>query len=550
LFQAQVQSQHPDAAVTFALASSAAADITDDYVREDVLCFLATVQAQTGEWTEVQTTINAISNKGLRAKALSALAQAQAQAGLWTEAQTSIDAITEDKERAESLSVLAQSQAQAGLWTESQTTIDAITEDKERAESLSVLAQAQAQERHPEASISFALAATFANIPNDSSHNYSLKELAVAQAQSGLWAEAQTTINVITDNRRRAEALRDLAVAQTQARHPDAGINFALAASAAAASTENSYPSRNYLLKELAVAQARAGLWIEAQTTIDTITEDKEHADVLRTLAAAQAQAGLWTEAQTTIDTITEDKEHAVALRALAAAQAQAGLWTEAQTSIDTITEDKERAESLSVLAQSQAQAGLWTEAQTTIDAITDEVERAESLSALAAATFALAATTAAAITEDSSLSRSYAFKKLALGQAQAGLWTEAHATITTITDDWTRTQALSALAQMQAQAGHPDVSATFALAATTAASLRYVGESALLLEDLHKTLLQIGHTAAVRQSIVTAWRMATTYKDLLSLAKIAYPLLSTDSVLGQEMVAAFTWVDDQLREI
>ena len=111
---------------------------------------LATVQSQTGQFSEALYTANLIKDEYCRSEALSSIAQAQAQAGQFSMALDTTNLIKEERRRYKALTEIAETQAQAGQdATHTLLMVLEIAsqiEDKEvRYRALSKIAQAQAQ---------------------------------------------------------------------------------------------------------------------------------------------------------------------------------------------------------------------------------------------------------------------------------------------------------------------------------------------------------------------------------------------------------------------
>jgi hypothetical protein len=592
-------------------AHTAATAIIHVGSRTRALFHLAAAQIQAGLWDNASTTAAAITDAENRARILCDLAEAQAEsqhpgaAATFALAAATIDSLPYDSQRPSALFRLAAAQSQtqhpdaAATFALAAATIDAIDNQRARAYALSILAAAQSQAQHPDATATFALAAATTDaIDNQRARNYALSTLAAAQVKAGLWTEAQTTAAAITDEVYHARALSALAKAQTKA-----GL---WTEAQTTAFTINIKVNSAYALRDLAQAQAKAGLWAEAQTIATIINHETVRVSALCQLAGTQTEAqhpdatATFALVAATIDSLPYDSQRSSALSTLAAAQAQArhpdaaATFDLATTATAAITNTREHASVLSHLAAAQIQAGLWDDASTTAAAITDAENRAHVLCDLAeaqaeaqhpgaAATFALAAATIDVLPYDSQ--RPSALFRLAAAQSQAqhpdaaATFALVTATTDTITDVFIRAGALMDLARVQAQAQHPDAAATFALAAATTdaipnilmrsasrqrlavfqAETGFRWEATIGTDDdraraaslsaLHSALSEAGSIPAVRQSVMAVWRGTTTRTELLTLAAIAHPLLSTDPDLGQEIVAAFAWVDDQLRE-
>jgi hypothetical protein len=463
--------------------------IDDARRRAEALSALAAAQAKASLWADTHATIAMIDDARRRAEALSALAAAQAKASLWADAHVTIATIDNSWLHSETLRSLAIAQAKAGLWTDAHATTTSIDDTRRRVAALSTLASVQAKVHHLDAATTFTQVYTIISTISDiQQRDEALHILVMAQAQAGLWAEANITIPTINSTRRRALALRDMATAQAQAGFwEDAQTTI---------STIEDTRRRAEALVALVTAQAKVGLWEDAQTTISTIEDTRRRAEALsilafaqakvnyadapttfiqahtsiitiadvgrrteslRALADVQAKARLWTDARTTIATITNTGQRALALRDLVATLAQSGLWADAHAISATIVDTRWRAEALSALAGAQAKVGLWDDAHATIDTIDNDWQHAEALCTLAtiqvqARLWDDAHTTITTI--ENEWKRSEARQALAVAQAKAGLWDDAHITIDSITDTRWHIEAVTALALAQAQAG------------------------------------------------------------------------------------------------
>ena len=187
-------------------------------------------------WERARTCAASIAIIVHRSSAFLELAKAQIQAGLWTDAQVSIATIDLDYHRVKALSALAVAQVQTNhsmvpaTFEIARTIAMAMPSARLRAHTLVDLAAAQAQAAHPDMLGTFALARTNADAITDNvERGDALGILVEALAQAGLWNEAQSTASAITHADQRAAALAYLAVAQSQANHPDMGTTFAMA---------------------------------------------------------------------------------------------------------------------------------------------------------------------------------------------------------------------------------------------------------------------------------------------------------------------------------
>ena len=408
-----------------------------------------------------------------------------------------------------------------------------------------------------------------------------LRAVAEAQAEAGLWEAAEATARTIENAKARASALR--AVAEAQA---EAGLWEAAEATARAIEDAD---TRAYALISVARAQAEAGLWDAATTTARAIENASPRASALSAVAKAQAAAGersvalaLLDEAVTTARTIENVDTRAYTLSTVAEAQAAAGLWDAATTTARVIEQEYTRASALSAVVQTQAAAGAWDAAITTARAIEDASTRARALGAVAKAQAAAgaweAATTTARAIEDAS-TRARALGAVAKAQAAAGAWDAATTTARAIEDASTRAEALGAVAQAQAVGG--ERSAALALldeaitttraieaASTRAYALRAVAQAqvaaglrdeamttARTIEDADtraSTLSAVaraqaaaGEYAKLRNLVQSAWRQATTRDEMWGLLSLANHFIIADPPLVPALLAGADWVTE-----
>jgi hypothetical protein len=533
---AMAQAQNPDTAATFALAATTAAttqsrkirgypSVRRSSMRNNVLRVLAKAQAKAGLRT---TPILMPAHTSDRDQALGMLAEAQAKAGLLIEAQATILTMPHTWARDQALGMLAEAQVKAGRWAEAQATILTMR-------------------------------------PYASNRNQALGVLAEAQVKAGLLIEAQATILSTDDHTERGSALCNLALVMSQAsQHADASTTFALAVTASTKYTglfeyldpllalmEAHSQARHPLRARVFGFYTRAATWtraslLKAFRQFTTFTTDWTRDSTLRVLVHAQSKAGLWSMAQATSYAITDADERAMALYLLVGAQAKAKRWAEAQATCSAINDAEERSYVLTALADAQAKFERWAEAHATILTMPHTSDRDQALGMLAdaqARAGLLIEAHATILTITASSTRDQALGMLADAQAKSERWAEAQATILTITAISDRDQALGMLADAQAKAGR------WAEAQATILTINDDRKRVRALHDFHKAMAQVGYIAAIRRSIATTWRSATTYTELLTLAEIAHPLIAHDPALGRAMVDAFAWVDDQLRE-
>jgi tetratricopeptide (TPR) repeat protein len=527
--------------------------IADTRMQTDALRDVTEIQIMAQRWDMAAATAAAIEDSKARAAVLSSLAAAQAQtrhpsaSTTFALARATVEARPDDSARGAILRLLATSLAQAGRWDEAWNALAKIGDAEARTWALIAVAMAQADGANPDARATFILAHTAAeSIDDPRVYPKALRMLAMGQVHAGYWEDAQATIQGIDEDWMSAEVLTMLAVAQAESGAWDE-VRITIDA---LTTTESQVTA----IRALVHCLAQAGQWDQARSMVADCTEPVQP-EALVTLAMELAQAGLWENAHSTIDSIADAAAHTTAVIALAAAQLaaqhpEAGttlaraqtlvaqLRTETQHSpqqekastiedmLATISISSEQMlvhhthmEVLNALANVQTQAGRWDDAQTTIDAL------------------------------DLTDMRTNARQTLALALIEAGFWERAHDTIKGILNPVARVEALSALAVAQTQEHHPDASATFALAQTIAEGVNDIEVRATALQVLHRALLSTGTLPEIRRSSARQWQRARTARALHILGRVVTPLMFSEPLLGEAMVAAFDWLDEHLHD-
>jgi hypothetical protein len=181
---------------------------------------LAVVLAQAERFDEAGEVARTIQDAGCQAVALRNLAAALAQAKRFDEACEVARTIQDAGSRAHALSALAAALAQAGdgqagvVFREAGEVARSIQNEYRRAEALRELASALVQAGDEQAAVTFREACGAARA---SQHAGALSALAAALVQAEQFDEAGEVVRAIQDARSREAALRDLAVALAQA---------------------------------------------------------------------------------------------------------------------------------------------------------------------------------------------------------------------------------------------------------------------------------------------------------------------------------------------
>jgi tetratricopeptide (TPR) repeat protein len=621
LAQVQAQTRPDEALRIFALVQNVITQIGSISLRAEALHCLAVAQAQAGLWDAAHNTIMRIRDEGLRSKALCRLTAVQAEARLWQIAVTTVTEISREAWKGAAMSAIVEAQAKAELWKEAYTTIAGIQDMTWRAVSLSILAQAQAQAHYANAASTFesALSASMHSVTKERRMEV-LHDITIAQGQAGLWEAAYSTLETINDAEVYTKTLSALAVHQIQIGHYQGVTTLAQARKSAkriiaprqqifilcnigmvqshvlltqAITTftlaqqiadTSEVADGTQFRGDIAVAQARAGLWNEAHNTVMIIREDKQRAHVISSLVGLQAHAGLWEDVHTTFKEIGDDHEKAEALRSIARAQAEAGWWKEARITLADIDESRVYLEALYDIAVAEAKAGLWQAAYTTIKQINDNNLYLEAMIALveaqsqagqwelaydtveqiddvrglikalsnlataqslanndgAKATFDLAFDEAMSIKEV--WNRQEAIRDIAVAQAHSGLWVKANWTMNRLDSETRRVDVMNALIVAQARVGLWDMA--WETARKIVDPWKYSGTI-----DALRTLLSCNINMQTRQKVAEFWYAARTTSELLNRYSIALPFIPTDPLLGLAMTTSFSWVDMQLKD-
>jgi hypothetical protein len=571
---------------------------------------LAMVQAEAGLWTEARATLTMLPREQW-SDVYRALAQAQAEAGLWDEAWDTINALsditndTPDDTYTDALYTIAQIQIQCGLWQDLESTISAMPTSVAQVACLIDLAKAQYEVNHNEGLVTFDRARTtidaLADPLNPEDHAQALGMLSLALVQIKhpdglvLFEQVQQTITQRRDTVQYTRVLSALASAQVKADQPAGYSTFQRIHHEL--THEPSPLSRTQALKILGEAYVEIGFWQDAYTIITALPRRMGRGEALMVLAEAQITAGAWNEAQTTIDAFHDSWAQVLTLIRLATAQMQAdhpdgpatfavasaavhalsdwhrpegmsylamaqtitghpdgpATFALAQQIIEAIPEQARRDDERATLAQAQAKAALWSAVQTSITSITDETYRRPVLVSLAAAQaesglWEEAQTTIALIVDRTA--RAEALTSLAQAQVRAGLWTEAESTIAGLTSTSQRAKTLTALAVAQAKAHHPQTLKSMERARSALVKVLDDEQYVMMLKTLVTAMIQYGAMDWVRCAIGQTWRSVHTFDEIIPRADLASPIISHNPLLGEAIINAFAWVEDQLRGV
>ena len=328
------------------------------------------------------------------------------------------------------------------------------------------------------------------NINNNSSRANVLVRVAAALAQAGdieaareIGAQALAVALNVKDPLRRVRNLTKVGIVLTQAGEVDTALTAVSAiehADLMGLFAMEIEASRAYVLREVAVAQARAGDTEAARETAALahaaalkIEDDNSRANMLVAVAAAQARAGDIEAARETAASAIKDDDSRVSALAPVVAHlvkagyievAQAGDIEAALATASAIENASSRASALESVAITQVEAGDIEAALVTASAIENAWSRAYALAIVAkaqatagdidAARETGAQAHAAALKIEDDNSRANVLVRVAAALAQAGDIEAALTAASTIENAMARAPVLVAVAAAQALAG------------------------------------------------------------------------------------------------
>ena len=559
-----------EARKTFAEAIAVAQSLTDDWARIDILSRIARFQIAAGLlddardtagliigadhafWLNVpgfmRSTVSdvAMFRENAFSVTLSDIAVAEASAGRFADAMATADTVLDGQSRAHLLAYIAEAQVRAGRLAEAGAVAAAILDVPPRVRTLHAIADAHATQGRMEDTHQLlteaahlagtmrepldragmlietaqALAAADATEPARQIFDQALTaadeiqerldlrdqivgDVALAQAQAGMFADAQGSIARIPDQSVYGTARRDLliqfAVIQAAAGHTaEARQTFDQVLTAGHAIP---LPIDRYATaRDVAYAQIEAGLFTDALATAAALPADDsapsvlEQAQLRADIARAQTDGGLLAEARATIGTIALAPQRSAELTRLARTQTATGSvddalqsLTDAADAARTIADAEMRMRALIDLSDAQLAAGRTADArrsladaQVAAGAMPAPADRASALAVVAGElaragveaetreTFAAARTAAGAVAGDED--RFFALLTIGVAEAETGLADDARQTLAEAlevargqTDSAARARSLAALARHQAFAGLLDAAVTAA---------------------------------------------------------------------------------------
>ena len=362
---------------------------------------------------------------------------------------------------------------------------------------------------------------TVDKIDYPSDHASALRHIAAAQAEAGLFPNAVRTAERLESTRfdhmiSHVDALIDIAAAFAEAGHGvDAKNTFTNAVRVAEKIDRPIWLASN--LRDIAVAQAKAGLFPNALRTAEKIEDTYDRAFALREIAAAQAEAGLFPNALR----IAEKIEYSSALTSadIAAVQAKAGFFLNALQTAEKIKDADDRASALIDIAVSFAEAGHSVDAKNTF---TNAVRTAEKIED----------------TDDRALS----LRKIAAAQAEADFFSNALRTIEKIEYGPGNASASTDIAAVQAKAG------LFLNALQTAEKIKDADDRASTLIDIATAFAKAGYSVDAKKTFANALRIAEKIEDAYDRASILSNIAIAQAEVGdiKNAIETSAKIDDE----
>ncbi len=414
---------------------------------------------------------------------LYALVRELADAGAHAQARQIAKIMTDHREGA--LKLLADSLTAAGEHAQALEVAEAIT-DHEALTSLArrmAAAGASAQARQV-AERARRVAETITD-PDD--RELALVRVAVALAGAGEHAQARQVTETITEPIHRSKALTDLSEALALEGDLERARWVAERACLVAETITDRY-EREFRLKDVAVALARAGAPAPARQVAETITERSYRWQALTGLVWALAGAGKHAQARQVTEDITEPALQSALLASLAEALAHAGEHAQARQVAEAITDH----EALTRLALTLAAAGAHAQAR---QVATQARQIAET------------------ITDPDD--RELALAHVAVALAGAGEHEEARQFTETIPDRHRRDSALRDVARALADAGEQEQARQVAETITDHLS------RGLALKDVARALADVGEHEQARQVAETITGPKDRARSLADLAEM-----------------------------
>ena len=324
IVNAQAQANDYDAASkTIDIAIKLASKIDKShYDKTKALCFIASSQLQTKDYTASLETASKIRSSYEKAKILYAIANTQAQENDYDAAMETASRMEQSSEKIEVLSFIANAQAQANDYDAAMETASKADSSFQETDVLYAIAVGQLQEKDYDAAMETAsrmvrlheksdvlcsvisaqlqekdydaAMETASKINNYSEESRALSLIVSAQAQEKDYDAAMETASKIKDSFYKTRALQSIAVVQSYAKDYDAAAKTLGAAIETVSKKDFSY-SKAKALQSIATAQSgikdhdtAAKTFHKAITIASKIKDSSSRSEALQSIAMAQ----------------------------------------------------------------------------------------------------------------------------------------------------------------------------------------------------------------------------------------------------------------------
>jgi len=466
----------------FTDALATAEMIENCWDRSEALVKIVAELARAGMIEQAQRTVSKIYDPWLRSQALGAIVQAQAESGMFEDAFRTAKMVEDAWVQSEAVAAIAMTQALRKHFKEAVDTALLIGEPTIRVRSLYTIATMQARERSFEdAKRNFENAIINAkHIEETPLQLIILQEVAMSQAQVGLYSDALRTMQLVDDEGYQLQVLLQIAIAQSRVgQREDARKWFMQVLQAVQDNCKGQEQVRGLL--QIALAQATAGFVNDARKTLQQahqvalkIEDDTEHRTWLLCVALEQTKLGLFADAIRTTEALKQTEDKISTLCRIFEAQVHKGMpqdardtFQQAMSYAQKIDDSWIRKQALEMIAISLASAGL-TEESLYVAQVIEETRDWEQ-----------------------------ALRRIVISQAHVGLFEEALRNTQAIKPLRDRCQALSLIAALQARAG--------------------------LFEDAYQVALEIGenrHQSLAFHAIACAKAERGSYSDAVRIAQ------------------------------
>jgi tetratricopeptide (TPR) repeat protein len=508
--------------------------IADTQEQAHALTTIATAFVETQQWEQAQAIVQLIEHAQERVHAQHDVAKVLMQAGyteaaraLLDEATTTACSIKDVTQQARALQHVVLALAEMRHWEQAQAIARSIEDTWDRTVALRELALALVKAGQVE--MARGLLDEAATIAHDIEYpdlqTETLKEIAVAFAETQDWKQAQAVAHTIENTQRRVYVQQDLAELMDQAgnREDAQALFHDILISARVIGNVKLHIN---ILEQIALLHIKAGdvraaqIYLdEADLFPDVLMHDWEYPDTRKEIAGALANMQQWEYAQTVAYSIKGNWKRSKALTSIALALAEDQNWERARTVVQSIDDRKWRADALRELAETLIKGGQMQAAQTILD---EAITTVRSLKHRSLRTDAL---------------RELAMTYMGVGNSNRtqALLDEAFTAICSTEGGTPYTETLEKLAVVLAEVQRWEQAETVAYMIEDmpqrAKVLKRIG--GLLKEDRFQLVALIQR----------AWTEAHTRAEAFLLVSVATPIMIAKPAFGETLITGIHWV-------